>query len=350
MNKKMNRQDREKHDRTTARHGKRWQCKVATAAAATILFAVSGPTSALAAEDISIGWTSYPADIPVIADAIEGGKAEAEALGVKLEFALAAGAAAQANAVDNLLALNADVLAIDPEDSQAIGASVKKANKANVPVVMWIGDNLGGGETASLISSDEELGGYTIAKWGFDLLAGKGRVALVQGAKAHQAGLLRENGFRRAMKEYPNIELVAYGEANWARDRANSLASDFITRDPNIDLIFAMSDAMAKGVYTAAKAANVTPKVTGYNGDCETLNSVWNGAISATLYQGWRDIGAQVIRTSLDIAKGKAVPKKIIMPIFVIDKSAMTAIDAGSFGGAPDGLTVDVKRAIGNCK
>ena len=321
---------------------------MALAATATILSGLSGPVSA--AEQVSVGWTSYPADIPVIADAIEGGKDEAKALGVNLVFALSAGAAAQANAVDNLLALEVDILAIDPEDSQAIGASVKKANKANVPVVMWIGDNLGGGETVSLISSDEELGGYTIAKWGFELLGGNGRVALVQGAKAHQAGLLREDGFRRAMKEFPGIDLVAYGEANWARDRANSLAADFITRDPNIDLIFAMSDDMAKGVYTAAKAANVVPKVTGYNGDCETLNSVWNGAISATLYQGWRDIGAQVIRTSLDIANGKTVPKKIIMPIFVIDKTAMGVIDAGNFDGATAGLTVDVKRAIGNCK
>lgn len=344
----MNRQDREKHGRASGMSGKRWKGCVALAVTATILSGLSAPVSA--AEHVSIGWTSYPADIPVIADAIEGGKDEAKALGVKLVFALSAGASAQANAVDNLLALEVDILAIDPEDSQAIGASVKKANKANVPVVMWIGDNLGGGETVSLISSDEELGGYTIAKWGFELLGGSGRVALVQGAKAHQAGLLREDGFRRAMKEFPGIDLVAYGEANWARDRANTLAADFITRDPNIDLIFALSDDMAKGVYTAAKAANVVPKVTGYNGDCETLNSVWNGAISATLYQGWRDIGAQVIRTSLDIANGKTVPKKIVMPIFVIDKTAMGVIDAGNFDGATAGLTVDVKRAIGNCK
>ena len=84
----------------------------------------------------------------------------AEKLGVGLEFALAAGAAAQANAVDNLLALGVNVIAIDPEDSKAVGPSVKKANEAAVPVVMRIGDNLGGGETETLISSDEKEGGY----------------------------------------------------------------------------------------------------------------------------------------------------------------------------------------------
>jgi ABC-type sugar transport system substrate-binding protein len=241
------------------------------------------------------------------------------------------------------------VIAIDPEDSKAIGPSVKKANEAGVPVVMWIGDNLGGGETETLISSDEEQGGYTIAKWGFEQLGGKGKVALVQGAKAHQAGQLRENGFRRALEEYPEIELVGYGEANWMRDRANALAADLFTRDPEIEFVVALSDAMAKGVYTAANLAGLQPKITGYNGDCETLNSVWTDKITATLYQGWRDIGAQVVRTSLDIAQGKDVPEKIVMPTFVIDNSAMERIQAGTYEGATEGLVADVERAINGC-
>ena len=302
-----------------------------------------------AAQDITIGWTSYPADIPVIADAMDGGRDEAAKLGVNLVFALSAGAAAQANAVDNLLALGVGIIAINPEDSRAISPSVKKANEAGVPVVMWIGDNLGEGETASLISSDEELGGYTIARWGFERLGGSGRIALIQGTKAHQAGLLRENGFRRAMEEFPGIEMVAYGEANWMRDRANVLAADMLTRDADVDFIFALSDAMAKGVYSAANLAGATPMITGYNGDCETLNSVWQNRITATLYQGWRDIGAQVIRTSIDVANGVEVDKVIIMPTFVVDRAAMEQISAGAYDGATPGLAADVERAIGGC-
>ncbi len=319
---------------------------VFTGLAALLILAL--PQSA-ASDEITVGWTSYPADFPVIADAVLGGDEEGKRLGVNVEFALAAGPSAQANAVDNLLALGVDIIAIDPEDSHAVGASVVKANEAGVPVVMWIGDNLGEGETVSLISSDEELGGYTVAKWGFELLGGSGRVALIQGTKAHQAGLLRENGFRRAMEEFPNIELAAYGEANWMRERANVLASDMLTRDPDLDFIFAMSDAMAKGVLSSANQAGADPMITGYNGDCETLNSVWNGGITATLYQGWRAIGAQVIQTSKDIAEGKEVDEVIIMPIFVVDRAAMEQVSAGTYEGATSSLMADVERAIGGC-
>ena len=321
---------------------------LAFAAAATL--ACLGASAETSAKDLTVGWTSYPADIPVIADAIDGAKTAAGEIGVKVEFALSAGAAAQANAVDNLLALGVDVIAIDPEDSKAIGPSVKKANEAKVPIVMFIGDNLGGGTTATLISSDEELGGYTIAKWGFERIGGKGKVALIQGTKAHQAGLLRENGYRRAMAEFPGIELVAYGEADWQADRANALAADMLTKEPEVKLITALSDAMAKGTAAAAKVAGVKPVITGYNGDCETLGKVWSGQITGDLYQGWRDIGAQVVRASADIAGGKSVPPKIVMPTYIVDKAFMEKINAGSTGGASPGLVSDVKRAVAGCK
>ena len=117
------------------------------------------------------------------------------------------------------------------------------------------------------------------------------------------------------------------------RDRANTLAADMLTRDAEMDFIFALSDAMAKGVYSATKLAGATPMITGYNGDCETLNSVWQGRITATLYQGWRDIGAQVVRTTSEVAKGMAVDKVIIMPTFVVDRASMEQISAGSYEG-----------------
>ena len=141
---------------------------------------------------------------------------------------------------------------------------------------------------------------------------------------------------------------MGYGEANWMRDRANVLASDLFTRDPEMQFVFVLSDDMAKGVYSAASLAGLQPKITGYNGDCETLNSVWNDKITATLYQGWRDIGAQVIRTSLEITQGKEVPAKIVMLTFVIDKAAMQQIQDGTFEGATEGLTADV-GAIDGC-
>lgn len=322
-----------------------------TAAFVGTAFALALSTSAANSQDrIKIGWTSYPADLSVIADAIEGGKTAAEVFGVDIEFGLAAGAAAQANAVDNLLAAGVDVLAINPEDSNAIDSSVAAANRLGIPVIMWIGDNLGGGDTVTLISSDEEAGGYSISKWAMDKVGGKGRIALIQGTKAHQAGLLRENGFERAKAEFPEIELAAYGEGNWMRDRANVVASDMLTREADLGIIIAFSDDMAAGVHAAVAASGTAVPVTGYNGSCEILNSVWNGKIEATLYQGWRDIGSKVVETAVAVAKGEPVDPRIVMPTYVLDRPIMEDVLATGAGGKYSaGLLADVQRASNGC-
>lgn len=306
----------------------------------------SGGDAAPAEESVLIGWSSYPADAPVIGDAIGGAKTAAKELGVEVDFALKPDANGQASDIDTLLAKGVDVLAIDPNDSNAIGPSVRKANEAGVPVVMWVGDNLGGGETETLISNDEEAGGHQIASWGFEKLGGSGEVGLVQGTKAHQAGALREEGFRRALKEYPDIELVAYGEADFQRDQANTLAADFLVKEPNVEMIFGFTDEMAKGIFSAVEAGNSDARVVGLNGDCETLESIWKGGITATLYQGWRDIGRQVVETSTAVARGEKVEAKIIMPAFVMDKAAMQEVVDGTYPDATEALTTDVKRAV----
>jgi len=123
-----------------------------------------------------------------------------------------------------------------------------------------------------------------------------------------------------------------------------------LTKEPEVKLIVALSDAMAKGVAAAAKVAGVKPVITGYNGDCETLGKVWTGQITGDLYQGWRDIGAQVVRTGADVVNGKTVPPKIVMPTYIVDKAFMEKINAGSTDGASPGLVSDVKRAIAGCK
>lgn len=313
--------------------------------------AVMAAGSASAQDKLRVGWTSYPADLSVIADAIAGAQATADAMGIELKLALAAGAVAQAAAVDNLLASGIDVLAIDPEDSNAIGPSIQKANELGIPVIMWIGDNLGGGDTVTLISSDEEAGGYTIGKWAMEQVGGSGPIALLQGTKAHQAGLLRENGFNRALAEFPGIELAAYGEGNWMRDRANAVASDMLTRVDGLKFIVALSDDMAAGAYAAVAAAGVDVPVSGYNGSCEVLNSVWSGKIRATLYQGWRDIGSKVIETAAAIKAGETIPEKIVMPTYVVDHALMEKVQAeGVTDTFTQGLVTDVTRAIGGCQ
>jgi ribose transport system substrate-binding protein len=297
-----------------------------------------------------LGITVYPPTVPVVALAVDGAKAEARKRGVNAKFAFAADAASQQSAVETLLGEGVKVLAIDPNDSTAITTAVKEANSRKIPVIMWVG-TAAGGKVATTISSDELKGGKNIAQYIFKtFMRGSGDVAFVQGDETHSAFINREKGFRAVLARYRNIKLVALGIGNQTADQAYPVALDMITKNPQLKAIFADSDAMADGVYRAVVASGKAGQigVFGYNGACQTLHSIWQGKITATLYQGWSGFGVTVVDTALKLYNTRSAPKTIVQPTYVIDKKAMSQIHNGRYAVKNASLTSAINAAIAN--
>jgi ribose transport system substrate-binding protein len=157
---------------------------------------------------------------------------------------------------------------------------------------------------------------------------------------------------KNALAKFPNVKLVALGIGNETADKANPVALDMITKNPNLKAIYADSDAMADGVYSAVESSGKTGQISvfGYNGSCPTLNSIWNGKIKGTLYQGWSGFGANVVQTAIKVFNKETVPPTIENPAYVIDKKAMEQVQAGTFEPKDPTLTVSINEAItGKC-
>jgi ABC-type sugar transport system substrate-binding protein len=302
------------------------------------------------AADFVVGFTSLGFEVAALAEARDGAMAEAERRGVKIDYISARDAVGQQRAVESLIAKRVNVLAIDPIDSASIAEGVRAANDAGIPVIMWIGAAKSG-KVATTVLSDEKQGGLDIATWFFGKV-GSGKVALLQGDKGHQAGSLREAGFREALASFPKISLAAYGEAKWNRDVGARVSDNFFTQNSDLKGIVALNDEMAFGAIAAAEARQwPTPLVvTGYNGQCDALrNILQDGKLSATLYQPFRDIGAKVVDLAIRIGKGEKLDETIVVPSIVVDSTlAKQALnDAPSVS---DGLKFSIKRASENCK
>src|SRR5262249_2868818 len=141
---------------------------------------------------IRVGYSSDSLAQPAQEEAHEGAVAAAKALGVQLFEVHAPDAAGPASGIEGLFAEGIGVLAVAPYGGKAIGPLVKEANKRNIPVVMFVGQNLGGGKVASFITTDEKGGGYQISKAVFKQIGNKGEVAFIQGCTCHPAGAARE--------------------------------------------------------------------------------------------------------------------------------------------------------------
>lgn len=316
---------------------------------ATLVVAVASAGASAEAKPLVIGISSRTWTSPPLKDA--GLQAVAEAKrrgGIKIVFALTDDGPGQVTAVENLLAKKVDILAIDPNDDKAIVPAILEANKAGVPVIMWVG-GVKRGKVATTIVTSETTGGALIGAWVFAKLGGKGKVALEQGSAAHPAGRAREDGFRAALKKFPDIELSNYGEGQWVRDTGESTAANFLTRTPDLDAIVALNDEMALGAVTAVKAASSDALVTGYNGQCTALQSIWNGELTSLLYQPFAQMGQVIVDSAVKIKQGKKIPKVVNLPEVVVDKAYMKRVQSGSLK-VNIGLKTSVSNATKGCK
>lgn len=306
--------------------------------------------SPAAAKGLKLGITIYPPVVSVVASAVNAAEAEAKAKGIQAIFAFAEDAAKQQSAVESLISQGVNVLAIDPNDSTAIGTSVKLANTANIPVIMWIGKTESGTVVTSILSPDEKSSAALSTAIFKDYMGGSGEFAFVQGNQVHAAFIAREKGMKDALAAFPNVKLVALGIGNETADKANPVALDMITKNPNLKAIYADSDAMADGVYSAVESSGKLNQIAvfGYNGSCPTLNSIWNGKIKATLYQGWSGFGANVVQVAIKVFNKESVPEVIENPAYIIDKKAMEQVQAGTFVPDDPTLKVSVLEAIAN--
>jgi ribose transport system substrate-binding protein len=306
-----------------------------------------------AAGKLKLGITIYPPTVSVVASAVNAAQAEAKAQGVDAVFAFAPDAATQQSAIESLLSQGVNVLAIDPNDSTAVVTGIKLANAANVPVIMWIAPANAGGTVAVNILSPDVKSANAMATGIFqNYMAGSGDFAFIQGDEVQAAFLAREKGMRDALANFPNVKLAALGIGAETADKANPVALDIITKNPNLKAIFADTDAMADGVYSAVESSGKTGQISvfGYNGSCPTLSSIWNGKIKGTLYQGWSGFGANVVDTAIKVFNKESVPPNIENPAYVIDKTAMQQIQAGTFATKDATLTASINEAItGKC-
>lgn len=308
----------------------------------------SGGSSASSGDKLVVGISSRGWTVPPLKDAGQQAEAAAKEAGdVEIQFGFGDDGPTQVNAVQSLIAKGVDVLAIDPNDDKAIVPVVKEANEAGIPVIMWVGGSAGG-DVATTILTSEVKGGELVGDWVADRLGDRGSVALLQGQAAHPAGRQREDGFRAALKKHPGVELSNYAEGQWVRDVAETTATNFLTRTPDLNAIVALNDEMALGALTAVKARGSDALVTGYNGQCTALESVWNGDLTATLYQPFGDIGREIVKQAVKLKRGESVPATITLPEFVVDKAMMEKISDGSKSVSP-GTKAAIDNAIKGC-
>ena len=109
--------------------------------------------------------------------------------------------------------------------------------------------------------------------------------------------------------------------------KAASIASDILTRNPDLVAIFACNDGMALGavesVYAAGKGEQVT--IIGVDGNSDAVKSIKDGRLNALVAQLPYLVGKQAVENVKKALGGETVPADVAVPTLVLTKEVLEA-------------------------
>ena len=234
--------------------------------------------------------------------------------------------AKQTEIIENLIQRGVDVLCIVPCGSREIVPVIKKANKANIPVIIVdtrVDEealNSSNAKIETFIGSDNYEGGVIAGKYLVQLLNGKGKVAMIEGVVGHETNDNRKQGFKDAIKDSTGIELVTVQSANWERDKAYNVCQNILLANPDIDGIFTASDLMGLGALKAIEAENKLNEIALVSFDAlpEAQKKVKEGKMRGTVAQFPGLMGETAILQAHNLLNGQPVEKEIPVKIELI--------------------------------
>jgi len=227
--------------------------------------------------------------------------------------------AKQAGLVENAISQGVDAILIAPADSKAIVSSLLDAQSKKIRVVNL--DNRIDRESAQkaglnvecFVGPDNAEGAYKVTKHLLKLMGGTGKIALISGIPGVDNGEQRKKGFFRALEEVKDkVQLVASESADWMTDPAQRKMEGILSRNPDLNAVFAANDSMALGAVQAIETAGKTGKifVAGYDGIKAAQDAIRAGKMHGTIEQHPDLMGAKAVEVAIDLLKGKAVPKE----------------------------------------
>lgn len=227
----------------------------------------------------------------------------------------------QLQQIDEMLALGADALVLNPVDSAAIGAGVQRANEAGVPVIS-VERRVRGASVSAHVASNDMAGGEMAATYVVERLQGQGRVVELMGIPGTSAAQDRSAGFGRVLGAYDGMEIVARGVAYFDHDRARRVFADILEEYAEIDAVFAHNDAMILGAIEAAEQAGRAQDIVfvGYNAMADAVRAVEEGRLAATVAQQPEEMGHLSVETAVEQLRGGEIRDELTVGLAVITR------------------------------
>ena len=260
-----------------------------------------------------------------------GMDAKSKELGVDLQIEDAQNdVAKQLDQINNFIASGVSAIIVNPVDTSATQA-MSDAAAANIPLVYVNREPVNVDtlpDNQAFVASNEVDSGTleTIALC--DNWAGEGKtevnVYVLQGELSNQAAVQRTQDIYdviEAGKCKVKVNVIDQQTANWSRDQAQNLMTNWLSTGTAFDGVIANNDEMAIGAIQAMKAAGIdmaTVQVGGVDATQDALAAMQAGDLDVTVFQNAKAQGEGALNAAAALAKGEAVDQTVWVPFELV--------------------------------
>ncbi len=258
---------------------------------------------------------------PFFVDLRDGAQAAAKDLGVDLMVSDAQNdSSTQQNQAQNAQSQGAKAVIINPVDSDAASPAVAPLLSSNLPVIS-VDRSVTGEDVTSHIASDNVAGGAQAADELAKAVGEKGKVIILQGTPGAASTRDRGDGFKKEIKKYSGIEVVAEQTANFDRAEALDVTTNLIQSNPDVVGIYAENDEMALGaIQSLGSKAGTDVKIFGFDGTEDGLKAVSDGTMVGTIAQQPKELGKKAVEAAVKAIKGESVEKTESIEVKTVTK------------------------------
>ena len=285
--------------------------------AALLLVASGGFVSARELKSIGVSLPDF--EIPFFSEVNRGITTAAKRIGAEvIPLSNHNDVGQQAHQIQDFVARKIELIILYPDDENALGAEVKRAQAAGV-IVVAVGRHLD--NASANVGTNPDEAASLACKYLAEQLGQKGNVVIINGQPDPVASA-RVAGCEKSLAQYPDMKVLSSVEnGQWSEEGGKAAMQALLAQFNNIDGVFAVNSDEARGGEQALRAAGRQVKAIVSIGSTilDTAGMTKESMIAAVVIQKAYSIGEQAVIIGAKLLSGETVPSTdvSISPVLV---------------------------------
>jgi len=232
--------------------------------------------------------------------------------------------AKQISDVEDMLQKGVEIMLIDAVDSRGVKAAFEACQKKGVPAIIYntaVDESFAHLATGK-VTVDNYACGYKSGEALAEVLGGKGKVIMYTFSTVIVCRD-RGDGFKDAMKKYPDIEIILEEDGENSTEGAMKLMENWMQTYPDVDAVWANNTQPGTGVIAAIEAAGKAGqiKVALVDGLLQDFEAIKRGALQVAAVYPLHDLGREAMEMAYRVLEGQPAGDDPLLssPIATID-------------------------------